>query len=150
MKERSQARAVAIQALYELDCTAHPTGEVLDHRLAEVALSDDLAVFTRQIVSGVRAHAEALDQLIHTYAPEWPMDQVAVIDRNVLRLAVWEWAVSRETPMKVAFNEAVEMAKLFGSDSAPRFVNGVLGALAEQQAAVFQFFDRPPTPAQAA
>jgi N utilization substance protein B len=71
--------------------------------------------------------------LIAKYAPEWPLEQVAPIDRNILRLAFWEFAVQRETPLKVAINEAVELAKQFGSDAAPRFVNGVLGSLAEHK-----------------
>ena len=75
-------------------------------------------------------HSAELDKLIQRYAPEWPVDQMAVVDRNVLRIAIYEFSISRGTPTKVAINEAVELAKLFGSDSAPRFVNGVLGALA--------------------
>jgi len=74
-----------------------------------------------------------LDDLIAKYAPEWPVDQLAIIDRNILRLALWEMSVQSDTPIKVAINEAVELAKLFGSDSAPRFINGVLGSLAERQ-----------------
>ena len=71
--------------------------------------------------------------MIAKYAPEWPLEQVAAIDRNILRMSFWEFAVQRETPVKVAINEAVELAKQFGSDSAPRFVNGVLGSLAEHK-----------------
>jgi N utilization substance protein B len=71
--------------------------------------------------------------LIAECAPEWPVDQLAVVDRNILRLALWEFAVSGETPVRVAINEAVELAKRFGSDSAPRFINGVLGSLAERE-----------------
>ncbi|MBI5964144.1 MAG: transcription antitermination protein NusB, partial [Chloroflexi bacterium] len=77
-------------------------------------------------------------QLIARYAPEWPLDQIAAIDRNILRIAFWEFAVSRETPVKVAINEAVELAKLYGSDSAPRFVNGVLGTLVEHEQEIHQ------------
>lgn len=71
------------------------------------------------------------------------MDQVAIIDRNILRIALWEIAVSNQTPVKVAINEAVELAKVYGSDSTPRFVNGVLGSLANRQNEIFQSF-RPP------
>ncbi len=74
-----------------------------------------------------------LDQFIAEHAPEWPLDQVAIIDRNILRIALWELAVYCETPIKVAINEAIELAKTFGSDSTPRFVNGVLGSLANRQ-----------------
>jgi N utilization substance protein B len=71
--------------------------------------------------------------LIAEHAPEWPMEQVATIDRNILRIALWEIAVFGKTPLKVAINEAVELAKEYGSDSTPRFVNGVLGSLANRQ-----------------
>ena len=73
-----------------------------------------------------------MDTLITRYAPEWPLDQMAVIDRNVLRIAIFEFLIDSDTPVKVAINEAVELAKLYGSDSSPRFINGVLGSLAEQ------------------
>lgn len=67
--------------------------------------------------------------MITEHAPEWPLDQVAVIDRNILRIALWEFAVEKRTPVKVAINEAIELAKVYGSDSSSRFVNGVLGSL---------------------
>lgn len=84
--------------------------------------------FLRLLVSGVVRHLERLDTLIHQYAPAWPVAQIAVIDRNVLRLALFELSGATDTPQKVAINEAVDLAKLFGSDSSPRFVNGVLGS----------------------
>jgi N utilization substance protein B len=133
MKSRTRARSLALQALYEIDIANHPPAKVLSERLEEESLSDDLAEFARQIVFGVLPLAHELDQIIAKYAPEWPLDQIAAIDRNILRVACWEFAVSGETPVKVAINEAVELAKMYGSDSAPRFVNGVLGSLAEHQ-----------------
>jgi N utilization substance protein B len=81
-----------------------------------------------------------LDELIAQHAPEWPMDQVAVIDRNILRIALWEFAVEDCTPVKVAINEAIELAKLYGADSTPRFVNGVLGSLANRQQEIRNLF----------
>jgi transcription antitermination protein NusB len=131
MKSRTRARGIALQVLYEVDITGHLPGEVLQQRLDATDLSPDLAEFTRQIVFGVIPLARELDIVISRYAPEWPFDQIAVIDRNILRMACWEFAVEAKTPVKVAINEAVELAKLFGSDSAPRFVNGVLGSLAD-------------------
>jgi N utilization substance protein B len=133
MKSRTRARGLALQALYEIDIANHPPAEVLEQRLEENQLSDDLANFVRQIIFGVLPLIHELDQIIARYAPEWPLDQVAIIDRNILRLACWELAAQGETPVKVAINEAVELAKMYGSDSAPRFVNGVLGSLAEHQ-----------------
>ena len=134
MKPRTRARSIALQVLYETDIADnHLPGEVLQTRLEDTVLAIDLAEFARQIVFGVLPLKQDLDQLIAKYAPEWPLDQIAAIDRNILRMALWEFAVFHETPIKVAINEAVELAKQFGSDSAPRFVNGVLGALADHQ-----------------
>jgi len=133
MKPRTRARGIALQVLYEVDMVNHPAAEALRLRLEETSLPDELLEFTRRIVFGVIPLAHELDSLIAKYAPEWPLDQIAAIDRNIMRMAFWEFAVQRETPVKVAINEAVELAKQFGSDSAPRFVNGVLGSLAEHQ-----------------
>ena len=134
MKPRTRARSIALQVLYETDiANNHLPGDVLKTRLEDTLLADDLSEFARVIIFGVLPLKQDLDQLIAKYAPEWPLDQIAAIDRNILRIAFWEFAVSRETPVKVAINEAVELAKLYGSDSAPRFVNGVLGTLAEHE-----------------
>jgi N utilization substance protein B len=133
MKSRTRARGLALQVLYEVDMTNHPPVEVYESRLEEMPLSAELAEFARRIIFGVLPRIPDLDLLIAKYAPEWPLEQVAPIDRNILRLAFWEFAVQRETPLKVAINEAVELAKQFGSDAAPRFVNGVLGSLAEHK-----------------
>ena len=88
--------------------------------------------FASMLVQGVFKHKAGMDVLIARYAPEWPLEQMAVIDRNILRIAIFEFLASDETPVKVAINEAVELAKTYGSDSAPRFVNGVLGTLADR------------------
>lgn len=138
MKARTRARSVALQALYEIDITDHPLGQVLENRLEDEVLSDELMEFTRQIVSGIIPIREEIDSVIAKYAPEWPLDQIATIDRNIMRVAAWEIAISGETPIKVIINEAVELAKIFGSDSAPRFINGVLGSLAEHQNEISQ------------
>ena len=140
MKSRTKARSVALQVLYEVDLTGHTPGTVLDQRLEEDPLDTVLSDFTSQIIFGVFPLFEKLDKFIAQHAPEWPMDQVAVIDRNIIRIALWEFAVSNMTPIKVAINEAVELAKVYGSDSTPRFVNGVLGALANRQNEIHQAF----------
>jgi N utilization substance protein B len=131
MKSRTRARSLALQVLYEVDMANHPPAEIFNLRLEENPLTDDLAEFARQIIFGVLPIATELDHIIAKYAPDWPFDQIAAIDRNILRIATWEFAVQGETPVKVAVNEAVELAKMYGSDSAPRFVNGVLGSLVE-------------------
>lgn len=134
MKPRTRARSIALQALYEIDLVGHPLGTVLEFRLLEANLNDGkLADFVGQIVKGVWPMTQQLDKFIAEHAPEWPLEQVAIIDLNIIRIALWEFAVNGETPIKVAINEAVELAKNFGSDSSPRFVNGVLGSLASRQ-----------------
>lgn len=138
VKARHQARVVALQTLYEVACAHHPPGRVLEQRLSETPLAERTADFSRRLVAGVTEHQEVLDDFIQRYAPEWPLEQMAYIDLNILRIAIYEFAVSGETPIKVSINEAVELAKTFGSDSAPRFVNGVLGTLVDHVAAISQ------------
>jgi N utilization substance protein B len=133
MKPRTRARSLALQVLYEVDIANHPPADIYKLRLEDNPLPDDLSDFARQIIFGVLPLTSTLDQILAKYAPEWPLDQIAAIDRNILRMALWEFAVYHDTPIKVAINEAVELAKQYGSDSAPRFVNGVLGALADHQ-----------------
>jgi len=142
MKPRTRARVLALQVLYEVDVANHPPGEVFKARLEESPLSPELSEFARQIIFGILPMAEDLDTSIAKYAPEWPFDQIAAIDRNILRMACWEFAVSQDTPVKVAINEAVEIAKHYGSDSAPRFINGVLGSLVEHQNEIKQFLQK--------
>jgi transcription antitermination protein NusB len=134
IRERRQARQLALQALFEIDLVGHLPGGVVDERLADAA-SNEMGEFTegapffRWLVSGVVKHLAILNQLVQKYAPEWPVDQLAVVDRNILRLALFEMgSQDSTTPPKVVINEAVELAKTFGSDSSPRFVNGVLGS----------------------
>lgn len=132
--ERRRVRSLALQTLYEVDCVGHPAEAVIARHLeANPGLSQAAIDYYRQMVLGTLRHAAALDSLIATSAPEWPVDQLAIVDRNILRLALWELALAPETPVKVAINEAVEIAKLYGSDSSPRFVNGVLGTLADRE-----------------
>ena len=139
MKSRTRARSLALQVLYEVDMTSHLPGAVLEQRLEdmnldnEAELSQELVEFTRQIIAGIVPIAQEMDDVIAAYAPEWPFDQIAAIDRNILRIATWEFAISELTPVKVAINEAVELAKEFGSETAPRFINGVLGSLADRE-----------------
>lgn len=138
MKQRTRARSLALQVLYEVDLSDHPPGQVFTERLQDEPLNDTLAEFARKIVFGVLPLTEILDDAIAEYAPEWPLDQIAPIDRNILRIAFWEFAIDEQTPIKVAINEAVELAKIFGSDAAPSFVNGVLGSLAKYKNEISQ------------
>ena len=96
-------------------------------------------VYARRLVIGVSTYGDMLDRYIQLHAPEWPLDQVAIVDRNLLRMALYEFTLG-EVPVKVAINEAVELAKTFGSDSSPRFINGVLGSLAARENEIRQSF----------
>jgi N utilization substance protein B len=181
--ERRTARALALQALYELDCTDHPVEQVLPARIKQAdpdpdpnldladngltppattkisknqaaidanAIAADSAVdsanenrisadqrtFIYAIVNGVRSRRFSIDMVLQKYAEERPLNDIAIIDRNILRMAIYEFAIGQQTPIEAAINEAVELAKAFGADSAPRFVNGVLGAVADHEAEV--------------
>ncbi len=138
MRARHQARIIALQALYEIDCAEHAPEIVLNQRISANRLPQSANDFSRRLVRGVLVHQETLDTFIHQHAPEWPLEQMAYIDRNILRIALFEFAIDGQTPIKVAINEAVELAKSFGSDSAPRFINGVLGALVDHQQTIAQ------------
>ncbi len=132
MKARRRARRLTLEILYEYDIAGHAPGEVLQRRLDEQPLERAVTEFAGQLLFGVVGIQEQMDVLIARYAPEWPLEQMAIIDRNILRIAIYEFLIDGSTPTKVAINEAVELAKMYGSDSAPRFINGVLGTLAEQ------------------
>lgn len=132
MKTRRRARRVTLETLYEYDIANHPPGEILQRRLADNYMEQAGIDFASHLVQGTIERQEEMDMLISRYAPEWPLDQMAVIDRNILRIAIYEFLIDGNTPVKVAINEAVELAKTYGSDSAPRFINGVLGTLADQ------------------
>ena len=129
MKIRRQARILALQALFEVDSANHPVELVLAQRLEDKPLPPDGETFARSLVLGVLEHKPKLDELISTIATDWPLEQMAIVDRNILRIAIHEITLGDQTPTKVAINEAVELAKLFGSESSRRFVNGVLGTL---------------------
>jgi N utilization substance protein B len=162
MKARRHARALVLQALYELDFTDHDPQLALKARLDDrscpecgsfVALENPVCqnshcrlfnhpqefkssplpeateIFARALVMGVQSYRTYLDSIVGELAPEWPIEQIAAADRNVLRIAIYELLFDPEIPPKVAINEAVELAKMFGSESSPRFVNGVLGSL---------------------
>lgn len=131
MKVRRQARVVAFQTLFEVDLVHHNPEAVLLVRLEEIPLPEDAQQFARDLVLGTIARQDELDQLIGAAAPQWPLQQMAKADVNILRLAVFELS-SGQAPLKVVINEAVELAKLYGGESSPRFVNGVLGTVAQR------------------
>jgi N utilization substance protein B len=126
---RRKARTIALQTLYELDCSAHKPKEILARLLEEKALPDEAADFARSLVNGVLQNKKGIDDVIQKFAPAFPINQIATIDRNILRLAIFEILFDNRVPVKAAINEAVELAKSFGSDASKKFVNGVLGSV---------------------
>jgi len=118
-----------MQALYELDCSAHKPKDVLARLLEEKALPDEAADFAESLVNGILQNKENIDDVIRRFAPAFPVNQIAPIDRNILRLAIFEILFDNRVPMKAAINEAVELAKSFGGDTSQKFVNGVLGSV---------------------
>jgi N utilization substance protein B len=126
---RRKARTVALQALYEIDTAGHQADEVLDRLLSEESLPVESEAFAREMVKGVLDNIDRLDKSIQEHAPAWPIDQLPVVDRNILRLAILEIIIDNKVPVKVAINEAVELAKNFGAERSSKFVNGVLGAV---------------------
>ena len=122
-------RTIALQTFYELDCSAHKPKEILARLLEEKALPDEAADFTRSLVNGVLQNKKGIDDVIQRFAPSFPINQIATIDRNILRLAIFEILFDNRVPVKAAINEAVELAKSFGSDGSKKFINGVLGSV---------------------
>ncbi len=130
---RRQARIAALQALYELDCTKHKVEETSARLRAGETLAQEALSFSEKLVKGVLQHKPELDALIKKFAPVFPPEQMSIIDRNILRLAIFEILFNDKTPFKVAINEAIELAKEFGSDSSPRLINGVLGSITTER-----------------
>jgi N utilization substance protein B len=126
---RRRARTFALQALYEADTVGHSAQEALDRLLAQGPAKASVADFARELVNGVLENRERIDEVIAQAAPAWPVEQLAAVDRNILRLAILEILVNNMTPVRAAINEAVELAKSFGSENSARFVNGVLGSV---------------------
>jgi len=147
LKVRRRARIVALQALFEVDTVHHSPDAVLQWRLEEVPLPAAGESFARRLVYGVLEHRPMLDVVIQRIAPEWPIGQMAPVDRNILRLAAYEILIDEGTPPKVAINEAVELAKAFGGDSSGRFVNGVLGTLFSERNELLAAFPISASPA---
>ena len=128
--KRRKARIAALKTLFEVDSVDHSPDHILERQLEEHSLPDDAAEFARHLVRGVMENFERLDEVIRKNAPAWPLEQVAAVDRNILRLAIYEIVIDNRVPMRAAINEAIELAKEFGGEASPKFVNGVLGSVA--------------------
>ena len=140
MKARRRARVAVLQALFEHDVSGHDLAVALSHRLRSSEVPEGTEKHARRLVREIRANLYLLDAIIQHIAPEWPIGQIAPIDRNILRIASCEILFDVDTPPKVAINEGVELAKLFGSDSSSRFVNGVLGTLFSERESLLARF----------
>jgi len=128
---RRQARETVLKALYEMDLAHHDPQQVVERLAEEVGLPSEALLFARELVQGVLQHQRQIDATLRRLAPAFPLEQLAPVDRNILRLAIFEILYYGGVPVKAAINEAVELAKTFGSDTSPRFVNGVLGSVAD-------------------
>ena len=126
---RRKARIIALQSLYEIDAVSHNPESVIKGQLEGKELSEENIRFARELVNGVRDNKDKIDGYIKQFASTWPVEQLSIIDRNILRLAIFEILIDNKTPVKVAIDEAVELSKMFGSDHSSKFVNGVLGSV---------------------
>ncbi len=126
---RRRAREVALQALYEMDIAGHEPVPALERLIENARFDEEYALLARVLLKGVIERLPELDAIIEHTAPMWPAEQLSAVDRNILRIAIREFLVDNLTPTGAAINEAVELAKRYGSDSSGKFVNGVLGSL---------------------
>ena len=132
MSNRHLARTIALQTLYQWDFNNKNSGDldlIISRNLKEFAPQFDDNGFIKNLVKGVIKNQPEIDKLIVKYAPEWPIEQITMVDRNVLRIGIQEMKYDPEIPEKVAINEAIELAKTFGGESSGKFVNGVLGTI---------------------
>ncbi len=128
---RRSSRIAAFQTLFEADLTGRSAAGTLDRLAGDAALTPEAEAFARRLVAGVEEHREAIDAVLRERAPAFPLADMPAVDRNVLRLAIYEVLFDNQpAPLRTAINEAVELAKGYGSESSGRFVNGVLGAIA--------------------
>jgi N utilization substance protein B len=126
---RRKARIAALQVLYEIDCSGHNIEEVLDRTIKGSELPEQPANFSRGLINGIIQKKQVIDDTIRQFAPLFPLEQIAIIDRNILRLAIYEILFDSQVPVKAAVNEAIELSKSFSGDSSPKFINGVLGSV---------------------
>lgn len=132
---RRRGRILALQGLYEMDVSGHSPEEALKLNLEHRREEEKAELFALALIRGVQEHREKIDDMISRYAPVWPVKQLPAVERNILRLAIYEVIFAHDAPPRAAINEAVELAKAFGGDNAPRFVNGVLGSIMAQETA---------------
>ena len=127
--KRRKGREIALQALFELDTVGHALDESIERLTQPKDVQAGAKEFAEELVAGVRKNGERIDEIIEETAPAWPLNQIAAIDRNILRLAIYEIVIDNKVPMRAAINEAIELAKEFGGDNSRKFINGVLGSV---------------------
>jgi len=128
--KRHQARELALKVLFQLEGTDDDPDEVLRYHASEGGVNDDVANFAGELVRGVISNRERLDEILSGASEHWKLDQMAKVDRIILRIAIYEIAIDRNVPTKAAINESIELAKTFSGEEAGRFVNGILGRVA--------------------
>ena len=133
-----QVRQIALKSLYEAETSDHSPEDAFERQLAEAIKNDPKVAkarpgaYGREMVTGVIEHRDELDKYIQDAATQYPVDTLAIVDRNILRLAIWELLTDNSAPVAAVVNEAVELAHRYGGDSAPAFVNGVLRTVSER------------------
>lgn len=127
---RHQARTLALQVLYESDVAGHELADVLQRYLEDRSEPQPVRRYIERLVTGITENRESIDQQIAEAAPAFPVEQLPAVDRNILRIAIYELTSEQDVPLKAAINEAVEIAKQFGGENSGKFVNGVLGTIA--------------------
>ena len=131
---RRSARIAALQALFESDSSGHDPGASLNWLADEAMVPQSALPYAGELIKGVIDNRERIDSLIRAHAPSWPIEQLSPVDRNILRVAIFEIMIDNRVPLKAAINEAVELAKTFGGHNSSRFVNGVLGSISQAKA----------------
>lgn len=150
MSNRHLARTIAMQTLFSWDFNGQQEqnlNNLIEQNFKQFAPKFNDYGFVKFIINGVMENAAAIDRYITKYATEWPLDQITIVDRNILRIGVYELIFDQNIPAKVAINEAIEIAKTFGGESSGKFINGVLGAIYKDAAAAIKKTEKPASPA---
>jgi N utilization substance protein B len=126
---RRKSRIIALQTLYEIDCCNHNYEDVLNRLTEKSSPAKEVITFSTALVHGVQDNRNSIDKEIKQFAPLFPLEQIATIDRNILRIAIFEILFNNKVPIKVAVNEAIELAKIYGGETSAKFINGVLGSI---------------------
>ncbi len=146
MSNRHLARTIAMQTLFSWDFNGKrekDLGSLIEHNFSQFAPKFNDHGFVKSIIKGVIDNEAEIDKYIIKYATEWPLDQITIVDRNILRIGVYELVFDKEIPAKVAINEAIEIAKTFGGESSGKFVNGVLGAIFKEATPLIKKNEQP-------